>query len=212
MPIEILVAALRLAIIFLLALLFGLERQRSHKPVGFGTFIFIAIGSSALAITATALQTDNPLPLLSAIVTGIGFLGAGALIRQGDRTFGLTTAASVWVFAILGITIGVGEFAIGLMLYGLVWAVVVVDRYLQRQGIGYYHTRLTITTTRLVPLHDVERLLSRQTTSFRLITIQVDKKAHSLSLVYRIEGTKGDIGRLLALYGRKPWIGSVRLE
>ena len=89
---DVIVIFLRLSITFFLSLVFGLERQYSHKPIGFGTFTFVAAGSSSLAIVAVALGFEHSIPLLSAIVTGIGFLGAGALIKTSDKIFGLTSA------------------------------------------------------------------------------------------------------------------------
>ena len=92
---ETLTIVIRLLAVFILSLIFGIERQRSHKPVGFGTFIFVAIGSCALAIAATIIDIDDRIIILGSIVTGIGFLGAGALIRNNDKIFGFTTAASL---------------------------------------------------------------------------------------------------------------------
>ena len=83
----------RFVLAFVLALLFGFNRQKAHKPTGFVTYIFVAIGSCALSMAAI-LISENPLPLLAAIVTGIGFLGAGALIKTSDKVFGFTSAAS----------------------------------------------------------------------------------------------------------------------
>lgn len=114
------------------------------KPIGFGTFIFLAQGSCALALTAITLQADNPLPLLSAIVTGIGFLGAGALFRSGERVVGFTSAATIWAFAILGLTIGVGEYLIAGMLYTTIWTVIFVDLYMQRRWIGSHQRKLEL--------------------------------------------------------------------
>src|SRR3989338_5532799 len=95
--------ATRFCIVFLLALMFGLERQRAHKPVSFGTFIFVSMGACALALTATSIDIEDRIIILGSIVTGIGFLGAGALIKTSDRIFGFTTAASIWIMAIFGI-------------------------------------------------------------------------------------------------------------
>jgi putative Mg2+ transporter-C (MgtC) family protein len=114
---EISVILLRLFFTFALSCVFGVERQKSHKPIGFGAFIFVSVGACALAITATIIEPENPLPLLGAIVTGIGFLGAGALIKTSDKTFGFTTAASIWLFAIFGIINGVGEYFLGFSIY-----------------------------------------------------------------------------------------------
>jgi putative Mg2+ transporter-C (MgtC) family protein len=126
----------RFSVAFVASFLFGFVRQRMGKPIGFGTFIFLAQGSCALALTAITLQSDNPLPLLSAIVTGIGFLGAGALFRSGERVVGFTSAATIWAFAILGLTLGVGEYLIAGMLYATIWSVVLVDLYMQKRWIG----------------------------------------------------------------------------
>ena len=126
----------RFSVAFVASFLFGFVRQRMGKPIGFGTFIFLAQGSCALALTAITLQSDNPLPLLSAIVTGIGFLGAGALFRSGERVVGFTSAATISAFAILGLTLGVGEYLIAGMLYATIWSVVLVDLYMQKRWIG----------------------------------------------------------------------------
>src|SRR3989454_11405638 len=86
----------RLLFVFGLAFSVGLERQLHRKPVGLGTFIFVSMGAATLAILAITLEEDNPLPLLGGVITGIGFLGAGPLIRRHDRGFGVTTAAVGW--------------------------------------------------------------------------------------------------------------------
>src|SRR5438046_1222030 len=103
-------AVVRLVIVFLLAFGIGLERQLRRKPVGFGTFVFVSTGACALAILSVDLEDQNPLPLLGGVITGIGFLGAGALIRSNDRVFGFTTAALVWAMAALGVTAGAGLY------------------------------------------------------------------------------------------------------
>src|SRR5437867_9776252 len=85
----------RLLLVFALAFGIGLERQIRRKPVGFWTFIFVSTGAAALAILAIDLEGDNPLPLLGGVITGIGFLGAGALIRAKDRVLCFATAGLV---------------------------------------------------------------------------------------------------------------------
>src|SRR2546427_2187986 len=99
---------LRLLFVFGLAFSVGLERQLHRKPVGLGTFIFVSMGAATLAILAITLEEDNPLPLLGGVITGIGFLGAGAPIRRHDRGVGLTTAAVGWAIAGPGGAAGAG--------------------------------------------------------------------------------------------------------
>lgn len=145
----------RLLIIFLLSLSIGLERQIRRKPVGFGTFTFVASGSCILALLALDLVEANPLPLLGGVITGIGFLGAGALIRHQDRVFGFTTAALIWAMAAMGIATGTGHFEMTITLYMLVWAVIVVDRQLEARGWGSHAKVLRLTLANPVPLGEM---------------------------------------------------------
>ena len=94
--------------VFLLSSLYGLQRQRNHKPAGFGAFTLVAVGACALATIAVDIDLIHSIVIISSIITGIGFLGAGALIRTNDKVFGFTTASSIWFFAIFGLTIGLG--------------------------------------------------------------------------------------------------------
>lgn len=132
----------RLIVTFLISLIFGLERQKSHNPAGFGTYVFVSVGSCSLAIISLNIGAENPLPLLAAVVTGIGFLGAGAFIRTSDKVFGFTTAVSIWIFAIIGLIIGLGNYRIGIMTYALVWIILFIDRFLQSRKIGAYRKKL----------------------------------------------------------------------
>ncbi|MBU0536600.1 MAG: MgtC/SapB family protein [Nanoarchaeota archaeon] len=209
---EIAIMILRLGITFVLSFIFGLERQRAHKPTGFGTFIFVAIGSCALAITAITMNSENPLPLLSAIVTGIGFLGAGALIKTTDKIFGFTTAASIWVFAILGLIIGVGYYLIGIMLYLLIWFIIFFDNFLESRGIGSYQRKLTILTNKIIKESDLKQLIRSRTSKQKLISVNIDKKNKSLCITYLIEGSKDEINKIPQMLFDKDWFESCRLE
>jgi putative Mg2+ transporter-C (MgtC) family protein len=205
---------LRFLITFIASLLFGIDRQRSHKPIGFGTFIFVSVGSCGLAITALSLSmqntAENPIPLLGAIVTGIGFLGAGGLIKTTDRIFGFTTAASIWLFAIFGLIIGVGEYLTGAVMYLSVWTVVFYDKYLERQGIGSYQKKITICTNRIINESEIQTLIG--TTKCKLITIHMDKKDSKLHVTYLIEGMKEDIEVIPRKLLGKDWFDHCKIE
>lgn len=202
----------RLIITFALSLIFGYERQRSHKPIGFGTFIFVSVGSCGLAITATILQ-ENPLPLLSSIVTGIGFLGAGALIKTNDKTFGFTTAASVWLFAIFGIIIGVGQYIIGFSIYLLIWVIIFFDKIFEKKGMGYYQKRLIINTNKIVDKSDIKNILFLlDTKRHKFIGIDVDKKNNKIAITYLIEGTSDDIYNISKKLYEMEWFDSCKFE
>lgn len=88
----------------------GLERKYSHKPAGMRTVTLICLGSTIYTMTSVILARGNgdPSRIASQVVTGIGFLGAGAILRNGGSVKGLTTAATIWVVAALGVFIGAG--------------------------------------------------------------------------------------------------------
>ncbi len=166
---------LRLFASFIFSLIFGIERQLSHKPIGFGTFIFVSTGSCALSIIALSLTPENPLPLLSSIVTGIGFLGAGALIKTSDRIFGFTSAASIWIFAILGLTIGVGNYSISLVIYAIIWIVLFVDKYFESKSLGSYQKKLYITLNKRYSKKELKKMLGLKKKKTLSVSINSEK-------------------------------------
>lgn len=93
--------------------LIGLEREYRDKSAGFRTMILIAVGSAIFTIFSITIGTKYGTPdrIASSIVTGVGFLGAGVILREGIRVRGLTTAASIWLVAALGMGMGNGEIA-----------------------------------------------------------------------------------------------------
>src|SRR2546426_584977 len=149
----------RLLFVFGLAFSVGLERQLHRKPVGLGTFIFVSMGAATLAILAITLEEDNPLPLLGGVITGIGFLGAGALIRSNDRVFGFTTAALVWAMAALGVAAGAGLYLLVIVNYAVVWAVVLTDRFLEGKGFGSHAKLVHLTIANPLSPQDLDGML-----------------------------------------------------
>ncbi|HLC62929.1 MAG TPA: MgtC/SapB family protein [Candidatus Nanoarchaeia archaeon] len=203
---------LRFIIVFLLSALFGLERQRTHKPVGFGTFIFVSLGACALAMIPTALSIDNPLAIISAIVTGIGFLGAGALIKTTDKIFGFTTAASIWAFAILGLTIGLGLYPIAGIMYALIWAIILIDWYFEKHGIGSYQRKLTIIANKLDIGKEIKKAVDKFTIKNKLIITDINRKENKLTMVYLIEGAKEELNNIPQHFYEKQWLDSCKIE
>ncbi len=203
---------LRLLLTFVLAFLFGLARQRAHKPIGFGTFTLVATGSCALGITALLLMKDNPLPLMGAIITGIGFLGAGALVRTSDKIFGFTSATSIWLFAVIGLVVGIGEYLLGMSLYLLAWIVILTDQSLSRHGIGSYQRRVVITANRFIDESEVDTLMAGATRMHKLVAIGHDKTRHVLTLTYLTEGTKDAMTALPNTLATCEWFESCTVE
>lgn len=196
---------------FLLSLLIGVERQRSHKPVGFGTFIFVALGASALGVFANLNNPANELALLAAVVTGIGFLGAGALIKGSDKVFGFTTAATIWLFAIFGFMVGVGEYILGVIIYIFVWVVLVSDKYLEAKDIGSHQRRLTIVTNNIIDEEKINNLLD-YTKRHKVLSVSINKETNEMQLSYLIQGTKSDLNKMLLDLFKQKWLKSSKIE
>jgi putative Mg2+ transporter-C (MgtC) family protein len=88
----------------------GAEREYQDKAAGFRTIILITLGSTLFTIFSLSMDPGFTQTRVAAnIVTGIGFLGAGAIVRDGGRIAGLTTAATIWLSAALGMGIGAGQ-------------------------------------------------------------------------------------------------------
>jgi putative Mg2+ transporter-C (MgtC) family protein len=91
----------------------GLEREYRQKPAGLRTNILIALGSALFtAISMTMAAAGGSDRIAAQVVTGVGFLGGGAILRSGRSVHGMTTAATIWVNAAIGMAAGAGQFAL----------------------------------------------------------------------------------------------------
>lgn len=197
-------------VIFLMSFVFGLERQLSNKPIGFGTFIFVATGSCALGILSSIISPDNTLAIIGGVVTGIGFLGAGALLKTTDKIFGFTTAASIWIFSIIGLTIGIGQYFVGTITYFTLWIVIIVDKILEVKGIGSYQRKITIKTKKIIPKEEIIPIFRKY--KWKLLSILVDKKAKKSIMIYLLNMPKSYVGILREKLESKPWIEEFKIE
>ena len=203
---------LRFFIVFIAAFLFGLDRQRAHKPVGFCTYIFVAMGSCGLSILGMDINDGNPIPIIGAIVTGIGFLGAGALIKTTDKIFGFTSAASIWIFSIIGLTVGIGEYIVAGVMYASVWIVFIVDNSLESSGRGSYQKKLSITanTDKNYNVEDLIKLLG--TTEFKVISMDSNKKDNKFTITLYVEGSKQNINFIPKKLYKTEWVEAFKME
>src|SRR5262249_36550183 len=106
-------AMLRLLLAAGLGAALGVEREYRQKPAGLRTNILIALGSSLFTIIALNFGRSGGSPdrIVAQVVTGIGFVGGGAILRSRTSVHGMTTAATIWVNAAIGIAAGTGESA-----------------------------------------------------------------------------------------------------
>ena len=122
---------LRLALAAVLGGLIGVERELREREAGLRTHLLVALGSALFTIvgaygfhafldTGANVVRADPTRIAAQIVTGIGFLGAGAIIRQGLSVRGLTTAATLWVVAAVGLAAGAGYYSVAVITTALV--------------------------------------------------------------------------------------------
>jgi len=130
----------RLTASLLVGGLIGLDRNLHGKPTGIRTLGLVCVGACALTLAGADLATGPQADaaaisrVIQGLVTGIGFLGSGVIIRENgsDRVRGLTTAASIWITAILGVLCGMGSWQIAAIALVLVFVLFVCGKPIER--------------------------------------------------------------------------------
>ena len=140
---EVLPILLRLGCAMLVGLVIGTERERTNRPAGMRTHILVSLGACVAAIAGELIfreynplgATPDPARLAAQVITGVGFLGAGTIMREGMSVKGLTTAASVWATACLGLAAGFGHYALSLSGMLLIFITLTVLEVLEKKVI-----------------------------------------------------------------------------
>lgn len=139
---------LKLVVAAALGGLIGLERETHGRPAGLRTNILVCVGAALVMAVARAASSGvvDPGRAMAGVVTGIGFLGAGAIIKMGNIVRGLTTAACIWLVAALGIAVGQGLFVLAAITTGVaLFVLVVVDKLSRAIPAVTYHTVTVVT-------------------------------------------------------------------
>ena len=129
----------RILLTVLLSGIIGWEREKRNKGAGLRTHILVGIGSALIVLTSYYIfdiyksqVAMDPSRIIANIVTGIGFLCAGTIIRAGDNVIGLTTAASLWVVSGIGMAVGAGLYDVSIFTTIVVFLVLVGMRSFDR--------------------------------------------------------------------------------
>lgn len=133
------VIVMRLVLAILLSGLIGFEREVRQRSAGLRTHILVSLGSCLIMLTSLHvfdiykdIATPDPARIAAAVITGVGFLCAGAIIRSGETVKGLTTAATVWLAAGIGLGIGCGFYFASFIAAVLAIAVLYFLRHLEK--------------------------------------------------------------------------------
>ncbi|PNU19088.1 magnesium transporter MgtC [Geothermobacter hydrogeniphilus] len=207
---DILMVTVKLLLAALAGGMIGMERERHGRPAGLRTHILVCVASCLMmvisevfvvkygALDSNSILRLDPARTAAQIISGIGFLGAGVILKEGVNVRGLTTAASLWMVAALGMAFGVGLFIVGglstfLALMSLVWLkrfepVIKKDRY----------TNLKVTAVNRPELdREIEQLFAEHRLRIVSAKIGVDLEAGEISLEYVITNHHRWIGREL---------------
>jgi putative Mg2+ transporter-C (MgtC) family protein len=139
---------LRIVVSVVLSGIIGLERQQKSRPAGFRTHILVALGATTIILLAENMFihyyykygiTFDPTRMAAQVVSGIGFLGAGTIIHYGRNVKGLTTAASLWAVAAIGLAVGAGYYAIAATVTAIILITLFVFHFITRKIEENYH-------------------------------------------------------------------------
>jgi putative Mg2+ transporter-C (MgtC) family protein len=178
----------------------GFEREFHDKPAGLRTLTLICIGSTIFTIISQ--EYFNQDRVASNIVTGIGFLGAGVMMREGLTVRGITTASTIWVTAAIGMTIGVGAYLLATVELVLVLATLIIMNRFERVMQNIIQKRIYEITFRPGEgsWEDVEREFKALNITYSLS--QLKKNMDKVVVVYRVTAgrkTHSQLSRQLAM-------------
>lgn len=122
---------LKLLLAVFLAGLVGWQREKAHTPAGLRTHMLVALGATVFTIIAQQLSAETIIDttrITAGIVTGIGFLGAGTIIQHQDSVRGLSTAASIWTVAAVGMAVGYNMYTLSIVASVLTLLILLLER------------------------------------------------------------------------------------
>lgn len=182
--------ALKLGVSVFLGGLMGAEPEYKGRNIGFRTIILITLGSTLFTILSVTIGGANdPTRIASNIVTGVGFLGAGAIFRDGFTVKGVTTASLIWVSAAIGMACGIGHFEFAAMVTFLVLLVLIGFTGMQR-FIDRYNKELVYKIT-ISNEPAIKEAIEREITNMGLVgeIIYLCKSENTLHLNFEIRGS-----------------------
>ncbi len=188
---------LRVLISVLCGGIIGFEREYKNKSAGFRTLILICLGSTIFTIVSMKVSEQSDDRIAANIITGIGFIGAGVIFKDGLAVKGITTAAVIWVVAALGMVIGIFNFQLSFILTLIVLAVLSVFNWVERLIDAIHHQKtfkITFADDRIVSFEELEKKIRE--TGLRLRILQLNKNNKRLHVTLEISGGRKKIMQL----------------
>ena len=120
--------------------------------------------------------------------------------------------SSIWLFAILGLIIGIGEYLVGLFVYLLIWVVIFYDGHMEKAGIGYYRRKVTIVTNKMIEEKSIRDYFLVHTRRYNIMSVHVHKDTHEAHMVYMVEATRDNLNKLMRNLYKEEWLKSCHVE
>lgn len=169
----------------------GYQRERMEKPAGFRTHVLVCVSSALLMIVSyypfKGLSYADPSRIAAGAITGIGFLGAGAIISQGAVVKGLTTAASIWAVAGIGLAAGIGLYFPTIVSTLLILAVLSIFKQMEVRLLRGHHTLSLITQDRPGQLGKISSYLGEAGVNIKHVDLQCDDERKVCSIRLTLE-------------------------
>ncbi len=178
---EIIEITIRIILSAILGGIIGIERESVNRPAGFRTHILVALGSTIVMLTniylVTIVHTTNVAPgrFGAAVISGIGFLGAGTIIKEGSSVKGLTTAASLWATACIGVTLGAGMYIVSLLSTFIVFITLELFPKFEEKMFKYKISSLHIEAKNKAVLENITTILDKHNVTTLSFYIQHDE-------------------------------------
>ena len=193
--IDIWTTIVRLIISFLLGAIVGTERQMRRREAGLRTFTLICLGSTmAMLISIWIPQiypnflNGDPGRIAAQVLTGIGFLGAGAIIQSRGSVYGLTTAACIWVVAVIGLAVGAGMFTAAIIVTALTVTILIsLERFEKRMLLDGVNKILVIVCSTAEPdLKRMRKTLEEQNVYVMSNSYELNYETNTAVLTYKV--------------------------
>ncbi len=195
----VLVCIFRIALSFCAGFLLGLERKSRQRAVGLRTLILICISSTLLGILSfyivcMGFGDGDPSRIAAGVVSGIGFLGGGAIMRQGMNIKGLTSAAIIWTASAVGLAIGAGLYVPSFtVLLGGLLSLIILEKFEERWFPAARAKKLQFTfTTDEIDMKQLRKLIEKAGFIVTDFNMQRNFTNHTTNLFYSVNAPKKD--------------------
>jgi putative Mg2+ transporter-C (MgtC) family protein len=199
--------------------LIGLNREKQKQAAGFRTHILICVGSTLLMIlsiyipqTYFDLKNGDPGRIAAQVVSGIGFLGAGAIIRLGNNVRGLTTAASIWLISAIGLSIGAGLYLIAFITVAFaLFTLVILERTESKWIFSIHQKTISVSFSQNnFPEYELKQILQRANIIIRDYSLTVSPSATEIQMTVKISA-KTDLTKVIENINLLPTIRTIKI-